>query len=222
MPISAITIFALSVGLMAAAHGGGNLIHVSTAVKSSSELGWTFVRAICTIVGTNITGMASQSDFSRFATKPGDQVLGQTFAVMFFGNVVPVFGVLGTSAASKLYGDVTDLGLWNPASIVEVWLERSYDDPKMRAASFFVSLGFLCAVVTMNTVENGISGGMDIAGLWPQYINIRRGSYILAVVSILIQPWQIIGKAATFVSVLSSFGGTLLNGRMTSLNANNM
>lgn len=32
-----------------------------------------------------------------------------------------------------------------------------------------------------------ISTGMDIAGLWPKYLNIVRGGYIMAVVGIATQ-----------------------------------
>jgi NCS1 family nucleobase:cation symporter-1 len=150
--------------------------------------------------------MASQSDFNRFACGPGNQVIGQAFAVLFFGSVVPLFGLLGASAAGKLYGDVSELNLWNPPAIVDLWLTRSYHNPPMRAASFFASLGLLCSTLTLNAVENGISGGMDCMGIMPRYFNIRRGSYAIAVIGILIQPWQIINKAAVFTSVLSSFG----------------
>lgn len=207
LTISAITLIAMSVGLMAAAGGAGPLVHTGVTVQGSSKLGWAWIDGITTVIGGTVVGSTSQCDFSRFARRPGNQFKGQIFALLFFGNVVPVFGLLGTSAASQLYGDVTDLGLWNPPNIIQVWLDRGYDDPKIRAATFFVSLGLICSMVAINTVENGISGGMDAAGLLPKYINIRRGSYLIMVISVIIQPWQIIAKAATFTAVLSSFGG---------------
>ncbi|EXJ80597.1 hypothetical protein A1O3_06879 [Capronia epimyces CBS 606.96] len=206
MTISALTIFSMSVGLMAAAHGAGDLVHTGVSVSGGSQLGWGWVHGITTVIGSGVVGMTSQSDFNRFARRPGNQVFGQTFAVLFFGNLVPLFGLLGTSAAGKLYGDITELGLWNPPAIVDVWLSTSYHSPKMRAASFFTSFGLLCSTLALNTVENGISGGMDFAGLLPRYFNIRRGSYAIAIIGILIQPWQIVSKASVFTAVLSSFG----------------
>jgi nucleobase:cation symporter-1, NCS1 family len=200
----------MSIGLMAAAGGAGPLVHTGVTVKSGSQLGWAWIDGITTVIGGTVVGSTSQCDFSRFARRPGNQFKGQIFALLFFGNVIPVFGLLGTSAASQLYGDVDELGLWNPPNIVQIWLDREYDNPKIRAATFFVSLGLLCSMVAINTVENGISGGMDAAGLLPKYINIRRGSYLIMVISIIIQPWQIISKASTFTSVLDSFGGKWL------------
>ena len=206
MSLSALAIFGLSVGLLAGAKGPGNLKSISSTSAHGSELGWNFIRGISVILGSGVVGMTSQSDFSRFATRPGKQVLGQSFSVLVFGNIVPVLGLLGTAAASKLYGDVGELGLWNPPNVLALWLDQQYDNPKIRAAAFFAALGFLASIIALNSVENGVSGGMDVAGLWPRYFTIRRGSYLLAILSVLIQPWQIIAKASTFTATISSFG----------------
>lgn len=222
---STITIFGLSIGLMAAAGGAGSYIKSPTAAEPGSELGWAFVRGITTLLGGNAVGMTSQTDFSRFARRPGNQIWGQAFGVLFFGLVVPVFGVLGTSAAgklygAKLYGDVTELGLWNPPNIVQLWLDTQYHNPKLRAASFFTALGLLLNILALNSVENGVSGGMDFAGLLPKYINIRRGSYLIAIVSIALNPWYIISKASAFTATLNSFGSMCHCLLLLSLQAN--
>lgn len=65
---------------------------------------------------------------------------------------------------------------------------------------------------------------MDMAGLWPKYINIRRGAYIMAAIGIAAQsvsqfsqygliltdknrrPWQLLTTAEKFLQVLSGFG----------------
>lgn len=44
-----------------------------------------------------------------------------------------------------------------------------------------------------------------MAGLFPRYIDIRRGAIITFLATWIIQPWQLINRAATFVTVLSSF-----------------
>lgn len=46
---------------------------------------------------------------------------------------------------------------------------------------------------------------MDIAGLLPKYINIRRGAYVGLIISIALCPWQLLSSAATFISVLSAY-----------------
>lgn len=46
---------------------------------------------------------------------------------------------------------------------------------------------------------------MDMAGLFPSYINIRRGAYIGLVLSIAMCPWELLSSASTFISVLSAY-----------------
>jgi nucleobase:cation symporter-1, NCS1 family len=58
----------------------------------------------------------------------------------------------------------------------------------------------------ISVVLNSVSTGMDMAGLAPKYINIKRGSYIMAVIGIATQPWQLLSTADRFLKVLSGFG----------------
>lgn len=58
----------------------------------------------------------------------------------------------------------------------------------------------------ISLVLNSVSTGMDMAGLWPKYINIRRGAYIMVVIGIAVQPWQLLSTADRFLRVLSGFG----------------
>lgn len=58
----------------------------------------------------------------------------------------------------------------------------------------------------ISVVLNSVSTGMDMAGLCPKYINIIRGSYIMAVIGIATQPWQLLNTADRFLRVLSGFG----------------
>lgn len=41
--------------------------------------------------------------------------------------------------------------------------------------------------------------------MFPRYVDIRRGAIITFVAAWIIQPWQLINRASTFVTVLSSF-----------------
>lgn len=60
-----------------------------------------------------------------------------------------------------------------------------------------------------------ISIGFDLAATFPRYINIRRGAYITAIVSIACNPWKLVNTATTFLTVLSSYSVFL--GPMTGL-----
>lgn len=74
-----------------------------------------------------------------------------------------------------------------------------------RAGVFFLALAFTFAILFQNVCGNAVAGGIDLAGVFPRYIDIRRGALITFLATWIIQPWQLINRAATFVTVLSSF-----------------
>jgi nucleobase:cation symporter-1, NCS1 family len=60
-------------------------------------------------------------------------------------------------------------------------------------------------MLTMTNFPSGYGIGMDMSGLFPKYINIRRGAYIGLALSMALCPWELIASASVFVSVISSF-----------------
>lgn len=74
-----------------------------------------------------------------------------------------------------------------------------------RAGVFFLALAFAFTSMFENVCSNAVAGGIDLAGLFPRYIDIRRGALITFFAAWIIQPWQLINQAATFVAVLNSF-----------------
>lgn len=139
-------------------------------------------------------------DYSRFASKPGDQVLGQWLSIIVLGAVFPFLGCLSASATQAMYGEA----IWNPPDLVQKWLDEDYTSGS-RAAAFFAGCGLVVCQLAINSVDNAFSAGMDMAGLFPSVINIRRGAYIGLLFSIAMCPWQLLSAASTFISVLSAY-----------------
>lgn len=76
--------------------------------------------------------------------------------------------------------------------------------------------------LAINVIDNAFSTGFDTAGkcrvqwrragqaysdagLFPNFINIRRGAYLGLILSIALCPWELLSSAATFISVLSAY-----------------
>ncbi|CDK29739.1 unnamed protein product [Kuraishia capsulata CBS 1993] len=177
----------------------GPLVHTTTTA-SGSELGWIWMYGLTSTYGGIASGIANQPDFARFARKETDPILGNFLGLWFFSILVPVIGIITTSCLLKVYG----AEYWNPIYVVQLWLETDYG-PKSRAAAFFASLGFTFAQMVNNVVENGIPGGMDMAGVCPKYINIFRGSIIISLLSWCVCPWTFYNTSSIFVTVMSSF-----------------
>ncbi|KAF7621838.1 hypothetical protein AFLA_008390 [Aspergillus flavus NRRL3357] len=196
--------FAALLGIMiwslSHAHGAGDLIHQPSQLQTSDSLGFGIMQGITTVVGTLSIALTSQMDFSRFARKPSDQVFGQWFTFIIIGSIMPLFGCLTSSATQAIYGEA----LWNPPTILAMWLQRDYSSTS-RAAAVFAGIGLVSSQLALNVVDNGYSVGMDLSGLLPKYINIRRGCYVGLILGMALCPWELLASATTFVSVISSF-----------------
>ncbi|KAH7123283.1 NCS1 nucleoside transporter [Dactylonectria estremocensis] len=182
--------------------GGAGPLFVSGAAQSATmERSWAWVYAIVASVGNISAGILNQSDFTRFAHKQGVQVPGMIFSLFVPGMVVPIFGILTASATMTIYGGEA---YWNPLTIIHQWMLDNYS-AKARAAAFFCSLGFVISQLAENTLGNGFAAGMDLAGLFPNWINIRRGGVLCALLSWAVQPWLFYNTASVFVTVAASF-----------------
>ncbi|KAB5518081.1 NCS1 nucleoside transporter [Coniochaeta sp. 2T2.1] len=198
--ISAVTLICMMIWSLAAAKGAGGLLSQGNMSMSSEKLGWSITSGVSTVIGSIAVGLTNQPDYSRFARKPGDQVFGQYFAIIFLGVLFPLFGCLTASATQAYFGEA----VWNPPVLSQLWLDNSYSSGS-RAAAFFTGLGLLICQVAINVVDNAFSTGMDMAALFSSYINIRRGAYIGLIITVAMCPWELLSSAGVFISVLSSY-----------------
>lgn len=165
------------------------------------EIGWMWLKAITIWYGALSPDVTNQSDYSRFASSPRKMYLGIIIAIMITGTFVPLFSLICASATSHFY----NTQFWLPTDIVLQWLRDDYS-PGTRAGAFFLAFAFASSQLTFNVSANGFAGGMDLSGVCPKYINIRRGAIITALLSWLVQPWKFYNTSSVFMSVMSSFG----------------
>lgn len=198
--ISLVTLVCIMIYVLSTAHGAGPLLSAPAAAQSGKELGWAIVQGVTTTIGGIAVGLTNQADYSRFARRPGDQVFGQWFSILTLGTILPLFGCLTSSASFQLYG----VAIWNPPDLLLRWLADDYN-AKARAGVFFAGIGLVVCQLAINTIDNAFSAGMDLAGLLPQYFNIRRGSYFALILSIAMCPWELLASAGTFISVMGAY-----------------
>ncbi|KAL1844846.1 hypothetical protein VTK73DRAFT_1684 [Phialemonium thermophilum] len=173
------------------------------APATTQSIGWSFMFGITAILGAWGAGTLGQSDWTRYAKRRYAPTLSQLVAAPITIAITAVIGIVVTSASRDvLGGDV----IWNPIYLLAAIQEHYHSSPRARAGVFFASLGCVSSQFSISVVLNSVSTGMDMAGLCPKYINIVRGSYIMAVIGIATQPWQLISTATKFLSVLSGFG----------------
>lgn len=51
--------------------------------------------------------------------------------------------------------------------------------------------------LSINVVGNVLAGGLDVAAMFPKHVNLRRGAYIIAALSVLPNPWQQLVNGST-------------------------
>lgn len=167
---------------------------------TSSQLGWAWIYGLNSWYSFIVAGIANQSDFSRFNKKPIHSYIGTLIGVNVMGFIVPLMGIITASAMLEKYGE----SFWMPNDICMFWMTQNYT-ARARAGAFFGGLGLLISQLGVNCISNAISGGMDLASVFPRYINIRRGSIIIILLAWPTQPWLFYNSSSTFVTVMSSF-----------------
>jgi len=167
----------------------------------SSQTSFRMLQAISSVAGSWTGSSIRQSDWTRFAKTKRAPVLNQLFGAPITITVTAMFGVFVTSAVKDLYG----VTLWQPIVLLEYMLENHYT-PAGRAGCFFAGLGFFCSQLSVNIVQNSVAAGMDLASMAPKWIDVTRGSLIMCIIGVVINPWRFVTSPGTFITVLSSFG----------------
>ncbi|KAK9772566.1 hypothetical protein AB5N19_12456 [Seiridium cardinale] len=194
---------ALMIWSLSVAKGVGPMFYQGQTIASNSKwsVSWLMLSGINQAIGGKAAGMTNSSDFSRYAKCKRDYILGTLSVYWLVGVLVSLGGLVTTAAAQKIYGEV----YWNPPDLLMVMMDHGQGSSAARAGVFFAALAFAFASMFENVCSNSVAGGIDLSGLFPKYINIRRGSLLTFLAAWIIQPWQLVNKAATFVSVLNSF-----------------
>ncbi|KAL1849931.1 hypothetical protein VTK73DRAFT_9779 [Phialemonium thermophilum] len=183
-----------------------------TASSGPASLGWLMMYGILATVGSIAAGILNQNDYARFAARPRHALVGQAAAFPVYGILCSVVGILVTAATQNRFGGDA---LWNPADLFARLVNDHPHSSRTRAASFFAALALCVSQIGVNVPGNALSGGFDLAATFPRFVNIRRGAYLTAVLSVVVNPWQLVNTATTFLTVLSSY--SIFLGPMTGL-----
>ncbi|RBR24513.1 uncharacterized protein FIESC28_02709 [Fusarium coffeatum] len=204
----AATVFALLIWSTVRAQGGGALLADVSGVSGiapakGGQLGWAFVTAVTANIGGIATHMWSQSDYTRYARKPGDQILAQLIMVPLGTIVVGCIGIICTSCAATLYPENEKL-LWQPYVFLDTIREQE-NNRRARAGIAFASIAFMFSQFGMVVASNLVVAGIDLAALLPRWFTIRRGAYATLASAFIMQPWSLLNSATSFLTVVGSF-----------------
>jgi len=204
------TIFVTLVWFTSAARGAGNLVHDVTAAGVSqatgSHLAWMLILGICTNISSISVHIYVQSDYTRYARRPKDQLLAQLIMVPMGTIVVALIGIICTSCAAQIFPEQEGVLLWQPYALYGALQQHYHNSSGARAAVAFGSLAFGVAQFGMVVANNGVSAGIDLSALMPRWFTIRRGMCLMSMLAFIIQPWQLMNGASKFLTVLGGYG----------------
>ncbi|EXJ56818.1 hypothetical protein A1O7_07162 [Cladophialophora yegresii CBS 114405] len=208
--VASIMIFeiVLLIWALATMDGFGDTITGHPDTQDTS-VGWSIMYGIISAIGGIAAGILNQSDYARFTRRPRDAIYGQLASAATYSILSSVVGILVTAATQRRYG----APLWSLPDLLIAMMHAG--GSRSRAAGFFGGVALVISQWGINIPGNALSGGFDLAATFPGYINIRRGAYITALLSMVVNPWQLLATASTFLAVLSSYGVFL--GPMTGL-----
>lgn len=195
--LTLITLLSWAVGT---SKGYGTVFEAESTL-SSSELGWKMVAGMMSVIGSISSGILNQNDFTRFAKKVSHVTWPQAGSFFVASCTTSIIGVVVTAATQVEYGNGT--ALWDPTMLFAAIQDKH--GAGGRAAAFFLGIVFIFSQLSINVVGNVLAGGLDVASVFPKYINLRRGAYVLAALSVLPNPWRQLAFPGTFLAVLSAY-----------------
>jgi len=136
-------------------------------------------------------------DFTRFAHRQKDQILGQAIGLPLPMALLSLMSVIVTSATVVIYGKA----IWDPVAL------------SGNMAGIGVMIGLL--IITIDTISVNIAANLvgpayDFASLWPERISYRVGGYITALLSTVAMPWKLLANTDGYIFVWLTGYGALL------------
>ncbi|KAM3548813.1 hypothetical protein ARSEF4850_009203 [Beauveria asiatica] len=162
---------------------------------------WVMVSGIVATVGSIAAGILNQNDYTRLARSSRDAKWGQIIAYPIYSIGSSIVGILVVAATQDRLGKEH----WYLPGLM-AHLVRNDPTPAARAGVFFSGLALTFSQLGSNVLGNALAGGIDLAAVFPRYVNIRRGAYITAILSPIVNPWRMVDTATVFISVMSGYG----------------
>ncbi len=165
-----------------------------------------FFPALTGMVGFWATLSLNIPDFTRYARRQRDQILGQALGLPTFMTLFAFIGVAVTSATVTIFGEPVP----DPVALAG----RLGSGPTVVASLVALSL----ATLSTNLAANVVSPANALVNLAPGRISFRRGALLAAGLGIAFFPWKLIESTAGYIftwligysALLGPIGGVVL------------
>lgn len=174
-------------GGFAAVLDASTMAQVGGAGAAEFDFWRLFWPNLTAIVGFWATLSLNIPDFTRFAKRQKDQVLGQLIGLPTTMALFSFIGIAVTSATVLIFGQA----IWDP-----VILLAQFSNPVIVVLSL---LALTIATLSTNIAANVVSPANDFSNLWPRRISFRTGGIITGIIGILIFPWRLYSDLGHYI-----------------------
>lgn len=183
------------------ANGIGPIVKQGSTLHGSA-LAWAVIKGIMSAIANFATLIVNDPDFARFARKPRDALWAQLFTIPIGFAVTSFIGIIVSSSSTVIFPPDP---IWSPLTLLREFLQEDGVTSGTRFGVFVIAAAFTLAQAGTNIAANSISAGTDLTALMPRWINIRRGSYICAIIGIVMCPWHLLSSSNNFTTYLSAY-----------------
>lgn len=180
------------------AGGIGPIVH-QPATISGSKLAWEVIKSFMNCLANFAALIINDPDFTRFSKTRKSYVWSQGLTIPIGFALTSFIGIIVSSSSTLIVGET----LWSPLDVLGAFLNNG--TAGARAGVFLIAMVFCLAQLGTNIAANSISAGTDLTALLPRFFNIRRGSYLCAMIGFAMCPWKLLESSNQFTTYLSAY-----------------
>src|SRR6202171_2832155 len=169
------------------AGGFGPMLATPSKFQNFSEFFRFFIPSLTGVVGFWATVSLNIPDFTRYARRQRDQVIGQALGLPATMTFYSFIGIAVTSATLIIFGQA----LWDPVAVLS-----RLGNP---FAVVIAMLALLMATLNVNVAANVVSPANDFSNLSPRRVSFRTGGLITCLVGIAMQPWKLMANYGSYI-----------------------
>ena len=180
--------------------GPGNFDLGFEVVTKPSQVGWNFMMCINSILGSISAMIINQPDVARYSKTTSAPLLPQFVGFMLSKVAIQLFAMVAVASYYRVSG-VTYWNLWDRlfGILDQHWTAGA------RTGCCFVAGALWIGNLGTNLFGNALPFAADMTGLFPKYINIKRGQILMSCICWGIVPWKMLKNAQTFLTFLGSY-----------------
>lgn len=179
------------------AGGLTNILNFMPQVATNNPALLVYLMIISSVTTVWAAPAVSVSDLTRNAKSDKAQVVGQTTGLLLSYLLFAFSSVTILIGATIYYGVET----WNVLDIVNKW-------DNLFAVGFAI-LVLLMTTISTNATGNIIPAGFQLASIFPNKINYKKGVILASIISFIIAPWKLMENQDSIFAFLEIIGALI-------------